>query len=249
MARAHVPAAAAAVGCSLALLLALLPAQVQGHALMYKPTPRNWLAYLAGNDWCPHCWNGGSRSRRSATHCHAMCPAAAAVLLDGPSSPQRAPPAAKWTVSDNEKLLWPAGRHSLCGEAYNDATRYMRPGPIQGAPCSARRSRAAALPRAWPLPAQPHHPNPQRPTPNPCSHLQAGRRRRGAHGLHHQPLRQGERGLGIASASAGSGCAQARGRRAAPLPPPPQIAMNVCPYGATTESQCRPMMRADKNLR
>jgi hypothetical protein len=28
-----------------------------------------------------------------------------------------------------------------------------------------------------------------------------------------------------------------------------QVAMNVCPYGATSESQCRPLMRADKNLR
>jgi hypothetical protein len=46
--------------------------------------------------------------------------------------PLLAAAAAKWTVSDNERLTWPAGRHSLCGEPHNDAHRYMRPGPIQG---------------------------------------------------------------------------------------------------------------------
>jgi hypothetical protein len=102
MAAAH-KAAAAAAGCCLLLLLAA--AQVQGHGMMYRPAPRNWLAYLEGNEWCPHCQNGGSRwpccclagsELRSCAPCAPCAPCARAAAarpgpLSGPCSPRPQP--------------------------------------------------------------------------------------------------------------------------------------------------------------
>jgi hypothetical protein len=99
MARAHASAAAAS-GCCLALLLALLAVQVQGHAMLFKPTPRNWLAYLDGKEWCPHCQNGDSASLRALLRRPAAaqpCPALphAAMLRDAWGADRPAHPSAR----------------------------------------------------------------------------------------------------------------------------------------------------------
>jgi predicted carbohydrate-binding protein with CBM5 and CBM33 domain len=39
------------------LLCYALP--VSGHGMMIHPVSRNFMAYLKGGEWCPHCLNAG----------------------------------------------------------------------------------------------------------------------------------------------------------------------------------------------
>lgn len=41
------------------VLLFCYTAPVYGHGMMIHPVSRNFLAYLQGREWCPHCLNAG----------------------------------------------------------------------------------------------------------------------------------------------------------------------------------------------
>ncbi|KAF8055385.1 FGT1 [Scenedesmus sp. PABB004] len=62
--------------------LAILLPGAASHGILVYPSSRNWLAYLNGTDWCPHCLNAGGVG----------------------------------ATSGQGSLVWPAGRHGICGD-------------------------------------------------------------------------------------------------------------------------------------